>query len=184
MLSPPEAFPDWPEAWMEAARGDLEEPWNLGEISCEAIARRVGQLLDMSLSDTMDHIRYCCTDIRFFDTAMGTARQCALPQAIVTCNPDVFTKFVVPHYRLDDLFPVIVASWQEGTMDKSALCDLALERLKGAFERGEALLVDNIELNVRAWEERGGRGYVFVDDTEFAADLDTELPELTVDGAA
>ncbi len=179
MLTPPDAFPDWPEAWVEAARGELEEPWMLGEATCEDIANRVAQLLAMSLSDTMNHIRHCCTSIRFFDAAMEAARRCRLPQAIVTVNPDVFTNFVVPHYRLDDLFPVIVASWQEGTIDKTALCALALERFKGTFEPSEALLIDNIESNVRAWEESGGRGYVFVGDAEFAVNLKNVLPELS-----
>ena len=182
MLTPPDAYPDWPEAWVEAARGELEEPWMLGEATCEDIANRVAQLLAMPLSDTMNHIRHCCTSIRFFDTTMEAARRCRLPQAIVTVNPDVFTNFVVPHYRLDDLFPVIVASWQEGAVDKTGLCALALERFKGTFEPSEALLIDNIESNVRAWEESGGCGYVFVGDAEFAVDLKNVLPELTDKG--
>ena len=178
MLAAPEGFPDWPKAWAEVARGELEGPWNLGEVGCEDIARRVAGLLGMSLPDTMAHIQKCCSSIRIFETAMAAARRCTLPQAIVTVNPDVFTSYVSPHYKLDDLFSVIVASWQEGTVEKAALCIRALRVFEDTFEPSEALLIDNIEANVRAWEECGGRGYVFTGEAQFAADLQTVLREL------
>ena len=158
MLTPHHAFPDWPKAWIEAARGDLQEPWMLGEVTCEDIASRVSTLLDRPLSETMAHIRHCCRSVRFFDAAIGAARQCSLPQAIVTVNPDVFTRFVVPNYQLDALFPVIVTSWQEHTLDKAELCARALARLDGTVGHDEALLIDNIEPNVRAWEAGRGLG--------------------------
>jgi beta-phosphoglucomutase-like phosphatase (HAD superfamily) len=79
MLTPPEAFPDWPKAWVEAARGELEKPWCLGEVTYEDIADRVATLLGMPLADTLDHIRRCCTNIRFFDAAVAAARRCSLP---------------------------------------------------------------------------------------------------------
>lgn len=178
MLMPPDGFPDWPAAWGKVARGELEEPWCLGEVTCKDIANKVAELLRMPVADTLDHIRRCCANIRFFDAAMATALECSLPQAIVTVNPDVFTNYVVPHYQLDELFPVIVASWQEGTTDKAELCARAVERFGKAFGSREALLVDNIAANVRAWEARGGRGYFFVGDNQFSIDLQTVLQEL------
>jgi phosphoglycolate phosphatase-like HAD superfamily hydrolase len=180
MLMPPDEFPDWPKAWREVARGELEEPWCLGKVTCEDIANRIAELLKMPKADTMDHIRRCCSNVRFFDAVMATARDSSLPQAIVTVNPDVFTNYVVPHYQLDELFSVIVASWQEGTTDKAELCARAVKRLGKGFGSGEAFLVDNIEANVRAWEARGGHGYVFVDNNQFAADLQTVLREMTM----
>ena len=184
MLTPHDAFPDWSRVWIEAARGDLQEPWMLGEVTYEDIASRVATLLDTSLSETMAHIRHCCHGVRFFDAAIGAARRCSLPQAIVTVNPDVFTRFVVPHYQLDAMFPVIVTSWQEHTLDKADLCARAVERLEHRIEPGEALLIDNIEANVRAWEESGGLGYVFVGDAQFAVDLKSVLRELVGDGGS
>ena len=179
MLTPPDGFPNWPEAWAESARGEREEAWNLGEVTCEEIAGRVAAGLGMPLGHTLDHIRRCCSSIRFFDAVLAVAKRCPLPQAIVTLNPDVFTRFVVPPYRLDETFPVIVASWQEGTVDKSALCTLALDRFDLPVPRGEALLIDNIAANVHDWEQTGGLGYVFRGEAQFLADLSSTLRALT-----
>ena len=111
-------------------------------------------------------------------------RRCALPQAIVTVNPDVFTNYVVPAFRLDEMFPVIVASWQEKTTDKVALCEEALRNFGQAIKRSEALLIDNIPENVRDWEASGGRGYVFRGEQQFTTDLASHLKELGSGGAA
>ena len=181
MLRPPKAFPDWPQSWIEAARGDLENAWNLGDVKCEDIAQRVSNLLGMPLSVTMDHIRHCCSNIRFFDAVLKSAEDCLLQQAIVTVNPDVFTRYVVPFHRLDKLFAVIVTSWQEGTVNKAALCARAVQRLGGGSKHGDALLIDNIEDNVRDWKRAGGQGYVFRGETQFVADLRSSLSELTGD---
>ena len=179
MLAPPEGVPGWAEAWAEVARGSLEDPWNLGEVSCEEVARPVAGLVGMSVPDAMAHIQHCCSSIRFFDATMEAARRCPLPQAIVTVNPDVFTRYVVSHYKLHDLFPVIVASWQEHTLEKAALCARALRLFEDTFAPSETLLIDNIGANVRDWEKCGGRGYVFVGESQFNADLQTALRELT-----
>ena len=178
MLRAPEGFPDWPQAWVEAARGEDEDAWYLNEVSCEDIARRVSGLLGMPPAATMDHIRHCCLNVRFFDAVLKAAQDCSLAQAIVTVNPDVFTQYVVPRYRLDALFPVIVTSWQEGTVDKAALCATAVQRLGGS-EHAEALLIDNSEDAVRDWQRAGGRGYVFRSETRFVADLESSLSELS-----
>ncbi len=184
MLTPHHTVTDWPRAWTAVARSDLEATWCLGEMTCEDIASRISEQIGMSLADTMAHIRHCCGSIRFFDVPIGAARRCSLPQAIVTVNPDVFTRFVVPQYQLEALFPVIVTSWQEHTLEKADLCARAVERFEHKVEPSEALLIDNIEGNVRAWEAAGGKGYVFVGDTQFAVDLQTVLGELVGDGAA
>jgi FMN phosphatase YigB (HAD superfamily) len=105
--------------------------------------------------------------VQFFEHAWAAARARSLPQAIVTVNSDVFSRFVVPNYALDSAFDAIVTSWEEGTMDKARLCEIALERLGGA-DPSEALLIDNIEANVDAWRALGGQAYLFTGDNEFA----------------
>jgi FMN phosphatase YigB (HAD superfamily) len=85
-------------------------------------------------------------------------------------NSDVFSHFVVPTYALDSVFDVIVTSWEEHTLDKARLCEIALERLGGS-DPAEALLIDNIEQNVDAWRARGGQAYLYESDERFAADV-------------
>jgi hypothetical protein len=100
---------------------------------------------------------------------MKAVRPCALPQAIVTINPDMFSDCVIPNYQLDKMFETIVTSWEEGTLDKSDLCDIALARLDGVAERSAALLVDNRIENVERWRARGGVAYHFTGDAAFAS---------------
>jgi FMN phosphatase YigB (HAD superfamily) len=173
MLRPPEGYPEWPTAWSEAARGEWESAWYLNERSCEDIAERVSRSLGMSRADTMDHIQRCCSELSLFEAPLDAARASSLPQAIVTVNPDLFTRFIVPFHHLDELFPVIVTSWEEGTVDKAKLCSVAVERM--GIEPEDALLIDNLEENVRGWERAGGPGYVFRGEARFTADLATSL---------
>ena len=177
MLQAPDGFAAWPRVWRDIAFGELEGPWNLGEVDCETVADQVAKALRMSLPATLAHIRECCANIRFFDGVYRAARECSVAQAIVTINPDVFTNFVVPIYELDRVFPVIVTSWQEKTLSKASLCTEALRRLGGSAN-SEALLIDNIEQNVREWEQAGGRGYWFRGETQFLADLHSSLSAL------
>ena len=170
MLTAPEGYPDWPEAWCEAARGDTADAWYRNELSCEDIARRVSESLGMPLADTMNHIRRCCGDLRFFERPWKFAQACALPQAIVTVNPDLFSRYVVPAYELDQVFSVLVTSWEAKTVDKAELCSQALERLGGGSP-DEALLIDNLEDNVRGWERAGGIGYVYRGEAQFVLDM-------------
>jgi len=120
----------------------------------------------MPVDVLMAHVEARCHDIQFFSRTWAAAQTRRLPQAIVTLNPDAFTRFVVPAYRLDAVFDVIVTSWEEHTRDKARLCEIALERL-GGTDPSEALLIDNLEENVEAWRERGGHGYWFRGDAEF-----------------
>ena len=180
MLTPPDDYPGWPEAWAEAARGKLEVDWYVNKLTCEDIARRVSELLGIEMSATMAHIRSCCSNIRFFEETLKTALACPLPRAIVTVNPDVFTRFVVPKYRLAEHFPVIVTSWEEGTVDKATLCARAMERLGGVSAHADTLLIDNNEDAVRDWRLAGGQGYVYRGESQFVFDLETQLAELTV----
>jgi FMN phosphatase YigB (HAD superfamily) len=120
----------------------------------------------MPVDALMAHVEARSHDIQFFSRAWALARARSLPQAIVTLNADVFTRFVVPAYQLDSVFDVIVTSWEEHTRDKARLCEIAVERL-GGTDPSEALLIDNIEENVDAWRARGGRAYWFRGDAEF-----------------
>lgn len=183
MLQAPEGYSGWPRAWTEVARGDDEEAWYRNEVTCEQIAQGVSDSLGMPLASVMKHIQHCCTKVDFFEACMKAVRDSKLPQAIVTVNPDVFTRFVVPHYRLDELFPVIVTSWEEGTVDKATLCARALERL-GGRKNEEALLIDNNEEAVQGWKQAGGQGYLYRGEARFVADLESSLCEIMGDDRA
>ena len=88
-----------------------------------------------------------------------------------TINPDIFTRWIVPNYRLADLFDVIVTSWEMGTLEKSDLCEEAIQRLGGIEDKTKALLIDNREDNVLSWKKRGGSSYHFRSDDILGRDM-------------
>jgi len=167
MWSCPDGFANWTDSYRTLGAGDLGSRWNRGESTFEEFASQLAIDVGIGFDDACAHMQGCCNAIHFFEHAWATAQSRAVPRGIVTINPDLFTRFVVPNYELDTVFETIVTSWQEGTEDKARLCEIALERLGGS-DPAEALLIDNIEANVDAWRARGGQAYLFVGDEQFA----------------
>ncbi len=62
-------------------------------------------------------------------------------------------------------------SFAEGTDDKPALCQIALDRLDFDGAPAQALLIDNRLDLVRAWQDLGGAGYWLQSDEHFARDV-------------
>lgn len=171
----PAGFPNWTDSYRALGAGLLGSRWNRGALSFEEFATRLAADVGIAFDDACAHMQACCNAIQFFEHAWATARSHAMPQAIVTVNPDLFTRFVAPNYALDTVFDTIVTSWQERTEDKARLCEIALDRLGGS-NPAEALLIDNIEANVASWRAHGGQAYLFRSDLEFGRDVPRLLP--------
>lgn len=178
MQQPPRGVPEWPQVWSDVARGKLADRWNVGDASLLDVMEAVAGRFPMTAGAVLEHVRHCCSSIRFFDLPLRIARGSSLPQAIVTINPDGFSDLVVPSYRLRETFNPIVTSWEERTLDKAALCLIALQRLGGSIPPSDALLVDNRSENVDAWQACGGRGYLFRGEQRFREDLGGRLSDL------
>jgi hypothetical protein len=171
MNKAPYQLPSWPNLYKQLIwEGQLGIDWNLGKLQTEDIVSHFAGLLSVDRGHIADHMKRCCEDVKFFDHAMKAVQSCELPQAIVTINPDIFSQCVVPNYRLDQLFEPIVTSWQERTLDKSDLCDKALQQLGGVLDRSGALLIDNRIENVESWRSRGGIAYLFTGNEAFASE--------------
>jgi FMN phosphatase YigB (HAD superfamily) len=69
-------------------------------------------------------------------------------------NVDVFSRFVAPHYRLHDLFDVVVSSSDERCLDKPLLWDKALLDWDVPIER--SVLVDDNRLHRQRFRRMGG----------------------------
>jgi FMN phosphatase YigB (HAD superfamily) len=172
MWPSPEGVPGWTDLYQALPDTDLDTNWNIGRTTTEELIAAFAAELGCTPESLMAHTEERCGQLQFFEHAWAAARVHTLPQALVTVNSDVFSRFVVPKYELDSVFDTIVTSWEEGTADKARLCEIALERLGGS-DPAEALLIDNIEENVDAWRALGGQAYLFVSDEEFAH---SELP--------
>jgi phosphoglycolate phosphatase-like HAD superfamily hydrolase len=155
--------------------GRLADDWDLGRIQERDVFTAIAEWTSMPLDGVERHAAYCCRSLVFNRAAWRVTVEHRLPQALVTVNPDLFLKRIVPEYGLEKIFDVIVASCAEGTTDKVQLCERALDRLGFRGHRRNTLLIDNRQDLVHAWEASGGTGYWYRDDATFEADL----PELT-----
>lgn len=164
MLAPLPGAPDWPTVYQQILDGDdLADRWNLGQATTVEIAEELAAALGVSPDSIERHMQFCCRNITFYPAVMALAAKLACPQAIVTINPDIFSTVVVPTYRFHERFASIVTSWQERTLSKADLCDIAMTRLTGATDREACLLIDNKLDNVLEWRARGGRAWHFQD---------------------
>lgn len=172
MLSPLGGAPRWPEAYRSVLdAGGLADRWNMGRVGAAEVAEEFARSLDIPAPRILAHMRACCRNVAFYPAVMDLAAGLALPQAIVTVNPDLFSEVVVPAYGLEARFDTIVTSWQEGTVSKADLCEAALSRLPGALEPGRCLLIDNRLENLVEWRARGGLGLHFEDDASLGSRL-------------
>jgi phosphoglycolate phosphatase-like HAD superfamily hydrolase len=176
MRRPPEHFPGWESVWVEVM-AELAGGWDDGSVTdaevFDAMAARTG----LTVAAVESHARACCTGIDFHPHAWRVARERRLPQALVTVNPTMLDRWIVPHYGLASMFDAVVVSALEGTTDKPELCHRALARLGYDGPRSQALLIDNRRDVVEAWTAAGGAGYWFRGDDQFARDVDELLDQ-------
>lgn len=174
MRRPLAEFPTWEAVWLDVM-GDHADDWNVGRVGRAEVFGAIAERSGMSAAAVKSHARTCCERLLFNETAWRLASERRLPQALVTVNPDLFADFVVPAHGLDDVFDVIVMSFEELTDDKPTLCDIALDRLGFTGPRSDALLIDNRRDLVEAWRDVGGTGYWFQSDQQLRADLPSLL---------
>jgi hypothetical protein len=143
---------------------ELADEWNLGTVNSAQVFEELARGTGMTVQAVEDHARRCCQQIVFHQTAWAVARSPFLPQALVTVNADLFEPMVVDAHGLRSVLDVVVMSFAEGTVNKSALCDIALERIGYRGPRSQALLIDNRRDLVAGRQKVGGTGYWFMSD--------------------
>jgi hypothetical protein len=162
MLAPLAGAPGWPEAYRRVLDGgDLADRWNMGLATAAQVADELGGEIGVSGKAVLEHMRACCRNVSLFPDVMALVAKIAAPQAIVTINPDIFSEMVVPAYDLRARFTTIVTSWEERTLIKADLCEIAMSRLPGAIDREACVLIDNRLDNVAEWKARGGAAWLF-----------------------
>jgi hypothetical protein len=125
----------------------------------------------MPLSEAEIHAHLSRTDLfEFFPFTYAFFRARHLPQAVVTVNPAQF-RVTAQDLAFDAVTDTIVVSAEERTIDKGALCEIALRRISIVCANARALLIDNQQSNIDAWARRGGIGYRYTTDAAFRRDV-------------
>jgi phosphoglycolate phosphatase-like HAD superfamily hydrolase len=161
-LAPLEGERAWATLYRQVLDSDgLVDRWDRGEATTVEVSAAVARRLGAAPGKVQAHMEACCRNITFFPRVMDLVAHTRLPQAIVTINPDIFSEVVVPAYRLRERFETIVTSWQERTVDKARLCEIAMARIGPDLRPENCLLVDNLSENTEAWRARGGAALHF-----------------------
>jgi hypothetical protein len=165
----PDAFPNWPTIWMSVLR-DRGRDWDTGRLTEAEFIGALALEAGMQPSAVEEHVAVCCRSIMFHEAAWRAAKEHRRPQALVTVISDLFADRIEQPYGLEEHFDTIVASYREGTNDKTELCLIALDRLGYRGARSRALLIDDRRDLTDAWTASGGAAYHFRDDSSFASD--------------
>src|SRR5215470_3705677 len=113
MRRAPEGAPEWPAAWAEVM-ALLAGDWDTGRAGERDVFAAMAERLGMPVDEVEAHADSCCRSLVFHAFAWRVAATRRLPQALVTVNPDLFLKRIVPEYGLEEVFDVIVVSSAEG----------------------------------------------------------------------
>lgn len=160
--------------WMEVYRSFDEEggvgaAWSLGEIDTQEAIAMLADRMNLPGAEIDAHLSR--TDLfDFFPFTYAFFRARHLPQAVVTVNPARFRQ-LAHDLGFEAVTDAIVVSGEERTIDKGALCEIALRRMRLACANEQALLIDNKRTNLEAWAERGGIGYLYTTDAAFERDV-------------
>ncbi len=154
-----------------AGRAQWGEPWMRGELGATEIAGYLARRSGLKEAELLEQLEQGCAQVtlnpaiwRFAREQRGVGRQTAL----VTVNVDLFSRVTAPALRLHEVFDAVVNSADHHELDKLALCEIAFRRLDGcAFSN--SLLIDDHAENVAAFRARGGLGYHYTTDEDFAA---------------
>jgi FMN phosphatase YigB (HAD superfamily) len=160
--------------WMEVYRSFDDEDgigaaWSLGNLDTHEVVAKLAQRMTLTEVEIRAHLSQ--TDLfEFFPFTYSFFRARHLPQAIVTVNPPVFRE-MARNLRLGEVTDAIVVSGEEKTIDKGALCQIAVQRMPIACANEQALLIDDKQSNLDAWAARGGTGYLYTTDAAFRQDV-------------
>jgi hypothetical protein len=162
--------PEWMEVYRSFDEQDgIGAAWSLGDLDTYEVASRLAERMRLSEAEIRAHLSR--TDLfEFFPFTYGFFKARHLPQAIVTVNPAQF-RAIAQDLGFEQVTDTIVVSAEEKTIDKGALCQIALQRMPIVCLNARALLIDNKQSNIDAWARRGGIGYRYTTDSAFRTDV-------------
>jgi FMN phosphatase YigB (HAD superfamily) len=144
----------WGDRWM---RGEFTW-WDINKLVAAATGIDC-ELLDEKLEDSVRLMKVNPALIQFAEELKSKG----IKVALVTNNMDVFNQITVPEKHLDEVFPVIVNSYDYKLMkqdENGRLFDIALNRL-GLRSFDGVLLIDDTPANCEIFKAKGGQAYQY-----------------------
>jgi hypothetical protein len=101
LRAPVDGIPSWTSICDRLLCGtDLADRWNSGAIGSAEVAAEFGRVLGVRPDDVLAHLERCSRNVTLYPLVMTFAEQCSLRQVVVTINPEIFTRVVVPRSAL------------------------------------------------------------------------------------
>jgi FMN phosphatase YigB (HAD superfamily) len=142
-----------------------------GELGTEGIARIISGHVALDTESVVKLMEKGCKDLEFNPAILDFAieqKNKGIATALVSVNMDIFTKTVVPSHDMEDIFDVIVNSFDYKETKKGILWDIAFSKLGNGITFSNSLLIDDGTDNVKLFKELGGYAYQYRDDKSFS----------------
>lgn len=173
----PPSCPEWTQVVEETIFGSERfDRWMTGEVSIREIATLLSTRLHLSPATIETQMRAGCKGLSVNPRVVAFVREQRARgrrTALVTGNIDLFTEIIVPDQGLEDLFDVIVNSYDYRTTDKTLLWPVAFRRLGSEYGYHTSFLLEDSAGNVQTFIEMGGRAHRYTDDDELDVWLKT-----------
>ena len=141
-----------------------------GQLDSGAIAGIISEHVGLDSQSVMKLMDEGCKDLEFNPDVLDFAieqKNKGIATALVSINMDVFTKTVVPAHGLENIFDVIVNSFDYKETRKGVLWDIAFGKLGDGVTFSNSLLIDDGADNVKLFKELGGWAYQYRGDETF-----------------
>ncbi len=145
---------------------DIPDKWMRAKMTTEDVNRYISKNTNIEfdiLSNLfIESVKAMKVDNRLINlakTLLSKGRKVAL----VTNNMDVFNSVTIKNHNLDQLFPLIINSFDYGLMkhdENGRLFEIALEKL-GESDFSDTLLIDDSSTMRASFENRGGATFPY-----------------------
>lgn len=142
-----------------------------GELGTEGIARIISGHIGLDAESVVKLMEKGCKNLKFNPPILDFAieqKNKGIATALVSVNMDVFTKTVVPAHGLENIFDVIVNSFDYKETRKGILWDIAFSKLATGVTFANSLLIDDGADNVKLFKELGGYAHQYREDESFS----------------
>jgi FMN phosphatase YigB (HAD superfamily) len=145
---------------------DMPDKWMRAKLTTDDVNKFISENTGIDFDELSNLFIESVKAMRVDDRLLDLAKKLLLKGkkvALVTNNMDVFNTITIKHHNLDQVFPVIVNSFDYGLMkhdNNGKLFDIAFEKLNES-DYSDVLLIDDSSRIRAVFESRGGSTFPY-----------------------
>jgi hypothetical protein len=170
-VTPPE-YPHWRNLIQKHVFDEphIVEQWMVGNLTIVDIAGIISRYINMDVASIVETMEKGCQCLNFNQAVWNFAlaqKYAGRKTALVTANMDVFTKIVVPCHQLNEVFDVIVNTFDYRELRKERLWPIAFRHLGNNIYYENSLLIEDGVSEPAKFRKLGGYAYQYSTDKLF-----------------